>query len=100
VLALWKSGWRPSANPGVSGQSSRAYQALNHLPIAGAHAFVLMPSQITGPTRVVGTSADAICGPILTSQSCHSSCLRTEEHSGADEDDREKEKVPCHGLTS
>jgi hypothetical protein len=48
-----------------------------------------MPAQITGSTGVVGTPADAVCGPILTSQGCHCSCLRIEEHSGADEDDRE-----------
>jgi hypothetical protein len=80
-------------------ESSRAYQALDHLLIAFEHAFVLMPSEITGPAGDVGTAADAIGGPILASQGCHGSCLRTEEYSGADEGDRE-ENVPCHGLTS
>jgi hypothetical protein len=50
----------------LSGGSLRAYQTLGHLPVAGAHAFVLMPTHVTGPAGEVGTSADAICGAILT----------------------------------
>jgi hypothetical protein len=89
----------PPRTQGVSGESSRAYQTLGHLLVAVAHAFVLMPSQVTGPTSEIGTSADAICGSILTSRSCHCFCLCVEEDSSAYEGDRE-EKLPCHGLTS
>ena len=75
-----------------------AYQACGYLPVAGEHAFVLLPSEVTCATREVGTSAHAVCGPILTSKSrCFCRCA--EEHSGTDENKR-KEKVPCHGLTS
>jgi hypothetical protein len=77
----------------------RAYQAADHPPVAGGHAFVLMASEITGAASEVITSADAICGSILTSKGyrCFRRCV--EEHSGAKERDR-KEKVPCHGRTS
>jgi hypothetical protein len=81
------------------GSLRRAYQAADHLPVAGEHAFVLMPSEVTGAASEVATSAHAICGAILTSIGYCCFCRRAEEHSGAGESDR-KEKVPCHGRTS
>ena len=80
--------------PRPPGLVMRAYQTTGHLPVAVAHAWALIR-----PTTGVGTSANAICGLILTSRGCHCFRRRVEEHSGAYEGDRE-EKVPCHGETS
>jgi hypothetical protein len=75
-----------------------SYQAFGRLPVAGAHACVLAPPNVTGPTGVVGTGAEAICASILAPRACHCSgrfgrCAK--EQSGADEGDRE-EQVPGH----
>jgi hypothetical protein len=65
-------GWIPKLLN--SGSLRRAYHTADHLPVAVEHAFVLMPSNVTGPTSEVGTSAHAICGSILTSRGCRCFC--------------------------
>jgi len=75
-----------------------SYQASGRLPVAGAHAYVLAPPNVTGSSGVVGTGAEAIGASILASCGCY--CFgrfgwRAEKQSGADEGDRE-EQVPGH----
>jgi hypothetical protein len=55
--------------PPPPGRVMRAYQTTGHLPVAVAHAFVLIR-----PTSGVVTSAYAICGLIPTPRGCH--CFR------------------------
>jgi hypothetical protein len=52
--------------PPPPGRVMRAYQTTGHLPVAVAHAFVLIR-----PTSGVVTSAHAICGLIPTPRGCH-----------------------------
>src|SRR5450755_2194628 len=61
-LAQWMSAVR-SRHRLSPPRAMRAYQTSGHLPVAVAQAFVL-----TRPTRGVDTSAQAICGLILTSR--------------------------------
>jgi len=62
--------------PRCSGGSllPRAGQTADHPPVAGEHALVLLPSEVAGAASVVGTSAHAICGSILTSKRVHCFC--------------------------
>ena len=62
-LAQWMSAVRSRHRLPPPGRAMRAYQTSGHLPVAVAQAFVL-----TRPTRGVDTSAQAICGLILTSR--------------------------------
>jgi len=68
-LAQWMSAVRSRHRLLPPGRAMRAYQTSGHLPVAVAHAFVL-----TRPTSGVDTSAQAICGLILTSRGYH--CFR------------------------
>jgi hypothetical protein len=73
-------------------------QALVHLPGAVIHAFVLMPLDVTGPTRDVSAFIPAIDGAILTLQRGHRACGRVKENSAAEQGDRE-DKRSDHGRT-
>jgi hypothetical protein len=59
----------PSPPPISPSLVIRAYQTTGHQPVAVAHAFIIID-----PTTGVVTSANAICGLILTSRGCH--CFR------------------------